>query len=565
MANIRHSRSIGISGKRCAGLMLALGLVVASDAFAANHFEVTLAPEAASKPVTGRLLITVSTEPGSEPSRTLSWFQPAFGMDVDQLKPGATVTMGPDALGAPMKNLAALPAGDYYVQADLVTYQHVTRADGHSIWVPILTDPVVTFRKPGNLLSDTRKVHFDPSDTDAAKLVLNHAIPPVSLPKDTKWLKHVKIRSEVMSKFWGTDIYVVANVLLPEGYDEHPDAHYPVIFPFGHGMDPFQFDTDPATDTEAARARAKEANVHTGYRFYKEWTAAKFPRVIAITIQTPSPYFIESYAVDSANNGPWGTALTKEIIPELEKRFRMIPKTYARIVEGASTGGWEALALQLYYPDYFGGAWIFNPDPISFHHDQLPDIYKDDNMFSVKVNQWKTIERPFKRTHEGQPVASLRELARFEAVLGSHERSGYQLAIWQATHGPVGKDGYPVPLYDNLTGKIDHQVADYYRKHGFDLTYYVADHWSTLGPKLKGKLHFVSGEMDDFYLNLAVYDFQHMIEKHAPAGYPISFTYGRPEKGHGWHNKDWAATVRDMATHVRETAPSGADLAQWNY
>lgn len=548
-----------------AGVLFALLCGVVSTAAAANRFDITLSHSVASKPLTGRLLVMVSAKPEPELYPTISWYEPIFGMDVDQWKPGATVAMGPDAIGSPMKDLAALPAGDYYVQADLVTYQHVTRSDGHSIWVPVLTDPVVTFAKPGNVLSDVRRVHIDPSSSAPIKLVLDNVIPPVSLPQDSPWLKHIKIRSDVMSRFWGTSIYVVANVLLPKGYAEHPNAHYPVVFPFGHGSRPFEFNTDPASNTARAQARAKEENVKTGYEFYQEWDSEHFPRVIAITIQTPSPYFLESYAVNSANNGPWGTALTKEIIPDLEKRFRIIAKPYARIAEGASTGGWEALALQLYYPKYFGGAWIFNPDPISFRHDQLSNIYQDKNMFAVRINRWISFDHPFKRTHEGQPIATLRGLARLEAVLGSHERSGYQLAIWQATHGPVGKDGYPIPLYDNLTGKIYPSIAAYYRKHGFDLTYYVADNWRTLGPELRGKLHFISGEMDDFYLNLAVYDFQHMIETHAPAGYPISFTYGRPEKGHGWHNKDWAGTVRDMAAYIKQIAPPGSNITQWNY
>lgn len=551
----------------CAALLATASfLFVACAAQAANRFEISLPASAATGPVTGRLLVAVYKNAKPEPRMAISLHGAAiFGEDVEQLRPGASVMLDDRTIGYPMKSLAALPAGDYYVQAILVTYQRVTRSDGKTIWVPIERRDAVSFAKPGNLISGVSHVHLDAADNKTVSLVLDDRIPKLPELKDTQWIKHVRIHSKILSKFWGTDISVIADVLLPKGYDEHPDSHYPLIIPWEQPDRPFEFDTDPASDTQRAWKAMASSNLRPGYEFYREWNSDDFPRVVAVTFEDPSPYFLDSYVVDSANNGPWGEAFTKEIIPELEKKFRLLGQPYARIVEGASTGGWEALAMQLYYPDYFGGAWVFNPDPVSFRHYQMVDIYKDENMFSAPLNDWNSIERPFMRTHEGQTIVYVRQLARLEAVLGSHGRSGYQLDIWQATHGPVGKDGYPQLLFDKLTGKIDHSVANYYRKHGYDLTAYTSDNWKSLGPKLKGKLHFFSGEMDDFYLNLGVYDFQRMIEKHAAASYPIYFVYGRPEKGHGWHQKDWAGTVRDMAEHIRETAPPGADLAQWNY
>ncbi|HJU25384.1 MAG TPA: alpha/beta hydrolase-fold protein [Rhodanobacteraceae bacterium] len=531
---------------------------------AASRFEVSLAPAIAKTPVTGHLLVVVSTKGDPEPRQQISFQGPGlFGKDVDAIGPDAHVVVDAGTLGYPA-NLDKLPAGDYYAQAVLVTYTRVKRADGHAIWVPVEDRGVVSFDKPGNLVSGVAKLHLDPASPDAVKLVLDHAIPPLPEEKDTRWLRHVRIHSKILSKFWGTDVSVVAHVLLPKGFDAHPDARYPLIIPWEQGDRPFSFDSDPATNTEEAKRRAALSNLKTGYEFYQEWNSDHFPRVVAVTFEDPSPYFLDSYVVDSANNGPWGRAFTEEIIPYLEKKFRLIGKPYARIVEGASTGGWEALAMQLYYPDYFGGAWVFNPDPISFRHYQLVDIYKDDNMFSLPLGELASVERPFKRSHEGQPLLYVRQLARLEAVLGTHGRSGFQLDIWQATHGPVGPDGYPALLFDKLSGKIDHRVADYYRKHGYDLTAYLSDNWQTLAPKLRGKLNMFSGEMDDFYLNLGVYDFQNMLEEH-DRDYPVRFEYGRPEKGHSWHLKGWAGTVREMAEHIRATAPRDADVAQWNY
>jgi hypothetical protein len=159
----------------------------------------------------------------------------------------------------------------------------------------------------------------------------------------------------------------------------------------------------------------------------------------------------------------------------------------------------------------------------------------------------------------------MRELARLEAVLGSRGRSFYQLGIWQATHGPVGPDGYPVPLFDPRTGAIDRAVADYMRDNGFDLSAHVRRNWERLGPLLRGRINMFAGEMDDFYLNLAVYRFEEMIREVGGADYPIRFEYGRPRKGHNWHHTDWAGVVREMAEHVRRNAPPGESQSGWNY
>ncbi|HEU4532074.1 MAG TPA: nuclear transport factor 2 family protein, partial [Steroidobacteraceae bacterium] len=247
-------------------------------------------------------------------------------------------------------------------------------------------------------------------------------------------------------------------------------------------------------------------------------------------------------------------AITQELIPHLEKTFRLAAQPSARIVEGASTGGWEALALQLHYPDFFGGAWVFNPDPIDFTRYALSDVYKDENFFSTEVTPWVSAERSMLRNREGQVTWTARQVAQFEAVLGTKGRSNYQLDIWQATHGPVGADGYPALLFDKKTGVIDRKVADYMRERGFDLTEYTRRNWATLGPKLSGKLHFFSGEQDEFFLNLGVYKFEEMLAQMDNPRADASFAYGRPKKGHNWHLTDFAQMVRDMAAHVASSA-----------
>jgi hypothetical protein len=269
--------------------------------------------------------------------------------------------------------------------------------------------------------------------------------------------------------------------------------------------------------------------------------------------------------VNSANCGPYGDALLQEFIPYLENHFRIINKSYARLVEGASTGGWEALALQLYHPDYFGGAWIFNPDPIDFRRYQLVDIYEDENAFFIPMTEWRTADRPMRRTTQGQVLDTVRSMSRFEYVMGSRCRSGYQFNAWEAVYGPVGPNGYPVPLWDKLTGKINREVAVYMNDHGFDLRAYAERKWPEIGPKLIGKLNFFSGEMDNFYLNQAVYLFEDFLKSTKDPHYAGRFEYGRPMKGHNWHLNNWADMLREMAVYIKKRAPAGEDTAAWNY
>jgi hypothetical protein len=538
--------------------------VSANDA----RFEVSIARAVAPEPITGRLIVAVSPREVAEPRLTIGLYGPAmFGVDVEQLPAGQSISVDAKAAAFPMESLAKLPTGEYWIQAVLIRYGKVKRADGHEIWVPtahrrLQSSPFPAL--PGNLYSGTQKVTLDAAKGFTVKIELTQAIPAAQEPKETEWLKHTSIKSKLLSDFWGMPVYLRATALLPRGYDENPKARYPTVYAQSQERtSPFYFNTDPASHEQ--QLSLKDGNVQTGYEFYQTWKSDRFPRFVAIVMEQSSPYFLEAYSVDSANNGPYGRAIVEELIPHLEKKFRLIAKPYARIVEGASTGGWESLALQLRYPDFFGGAWIFNPDPIDFTHYGMVNIYKDENMFTVPLSRFASTERPFRRTVEGQVTHTMRDLARLEAVMGSKGRSGLQLDAWHSVHGPVGPDGYPVLLFDKQTGAINREVVNYMRENGFDLTEYTRRNWATLGPKLVGKLNFFSGDMDNFYLNLAVYDFQAMLAQTKDPHYPGRFEYGRPKKGHNWHLTDFSEMIREMAEHVKKTAPAGEDSAQWSY
>jgi hypothetical protein len=527
----------------------------------APRFEITVPPAVRAQPLTGRLVVVVARNPQPEPRMLVAPQGPAiFAVDLDELQAGQPAIVDEKALGYPF-SLSALPPGDYYAQAIVNVYERVTRADGKRIWVHVNdgTQEVMQIA-PGNLYSEVQKIRVGAGGQ--VRLVLDRIIPRSPRPADTDWVKRVSIRSNKLSTFWGRPVFVHATVLLPKGYREHPDVRYPTVFTFGHNT-PFGFTPD-STRARGVGQINPVTGVESGFDFYKAWNGDSFPRVIAVSFEQATPYFLDGYSVNSVNNGPYGDAMVDEIIPELERQFRMIGKPYARLAEGASTGGWQTLSLQLKYPDFFGGAYVLQPDPIDFRRYQLVDIYADTNAFVVPNTMFTTTERPFRRSPEGQVQWTLRQLSLFEEVLGTRGRSNYQLEGWEANYGPMDADGYPRPLWDKLTGTIDREVAHYMRDHGYDLREFAERNWATLGPKVAHKLHFFSGDMDDFYLNLAVYRFETFLKTATP-GKEVPFTYGRPAKGHSWHAFPWAEMVRHMGAHVRKYAPAGESTTRWMY
>jgi hypothetical protein len=551
------------------------------------RFEVTFPASLNTGPITGRLFVTLFQRADIEPriaayqsARFRTGRVPIFAIDVDQLAPGQSAVVDAKAVGYPLANMRDLPAGDYYAQAVLNVYTQYHRSDGHTIWAH--QDHWEGQRwayAPGNLLSTPVKVHLDPRKGFNVQMAFDHKIPPLEPPHGTKWVKWVRIKSDLLTKFWGVPQELGATILLPKGYDEHPDTYYPVLYIQTHfSLDPpFGFTDDPSpppppiqlappsarSNVESSRPFGGGGKKETGYEFYQSWNSDAMPRMILVTFQHVTPYFDDSYAVNSANNGPYGDALMQELIPYVESHFRIIRQPYARVLTGGSTGGWESLALQLYHPDFFGGTWTFYPDPIDFRRWQLVDIYSDSNAFVVPNAAPGAPERMMQQSPEGQPVASFRAISQMEDVSGTHGRSCAQFDIWNAAYGPVGADGYPRQLFDFHTGVIDHDVALYMRDHGYDLRYYAEQNWAKIGPSLVGKIHMLTGDMDDFYLAPAVYLMEDFLESTKNPYYAGDFRYGRPAKGHGWQPMTNADLLREMAAQIAKNAPTGANTSSW--
>jgi hypothetical protein len=532
-------------------------------------------------PITGRFYVIFTKDARPDPRMQYLYSPrhavPFFGVDVSQLRPGQVAVIDQDTPGYPIASIGDLPPGDYYVEAFANIYVEYHRADGHTIWAPPQWGPQIPEWEPGNLHSAVQHVHLSRSRDVTIDIALDKLVsadefaslfPQQGYATDTPWIKHIRFESPLLSKFWGRPTYLGATILLPKGYDSHPGSHYPVVYYQQHfwAPVPWGFTTDQKTETPESIAHGKETGHGTGYEFYEAWNSDRFPRFLMVTFQHPCPYFDDSYAVNSANCGPFGDAIMNELIPYIETHFRVLREARARLLDGESTGGWEALALQVQHPKFFGGAWIYQPDPIDFSALQLVDIYKDANAFQAPYStDWHTYDRPLQRNPDGQVLVTVRQTSRYEEVLGSHGRSEWQLDAWWAVFDPVGADGYPVPLWNMQTGVIDHGVANYIRDHGYDLVDYMRTHWPQVGPDLAGKLHFSVGDMDDNYLNLAVYKAQEFLESATNPAARATFVYGRPMKGHDWFPPTAAVLLTQMAAQVRAHAPPGESDAQWNY
>ena len=550
----------------------------------AVRFELSISTSACGRPITGRLFLIVSTNEKTEPRLQL-FDVPAFAADVSQLEPGVPVVIGRDTPGYPINSLLELPAGDYYVQALLNVCTEFHRADGHTIWAHMdQWDGQDMTRSPGNLISEVQRLHLDPNCSCTFKLNLNKIIPPIEIPSDTEWVKRIKIQSELLTGFWGRPIYVGATVLLPRGYDENVALHYPVMYLQGHfSMEaPFGFKTEPDPEGAKSWARRREEcaankinmpeppadaefngvsyNVESGYEFYQTWNSDHFPRMIAVTFQHPTPYFDNSYGINSANAGPYGDCIMTELIPYIEEHFRVIRRPYARLLTGCSTGGWGSLALQAFHPDFFGGAWIFCPDPVDFRrYYGAVNLYEDRNAFAIgNGQQWVLPERCCFRGQNGQARITNRQFTKLTSIMGTQD-AGYG---W-LNYTPAGSDGYPRPVWDLVTGEIDHEVVQYMKENNCDLREYLERNWPKIGSELEGKLHFYCGDEDGGYFNLALYLLEDFLENTREPYYAGTFTYGRPLKGHGWQPMSNAELVVIMAEHVLERAPADEHASRW--
>lgn len=608
------------SPRSAAALLILIGGCRAAAPSQNAHlvFAVTVDPALGAGPVEGRVLLFIAADEHGKPAHFPS--DPAgvrlaatmpeprfltsdfdntaqmFGLDVDGLKPGARAVIDDATLGYPIERLAGLPPGKYWVQALLHRYETFHRADGKTVKLPMDRGEGQQWASaPGNLFSVPVEVTLDPARSDTVAITLTKVNPPIEPARDTKYVKHLRLKSDLLSKFWGRDMYLGAIVVLPEGYDTHPATRYPLAVYQGHFQSTVNGwrESPPAATLPPYNADSIVKycpNGHEGnwctrfgydrvlaeyeYGFFKEWTGPSFPRVLMLTIQHPNPYYDDSYAVNSANLGPYGDAINQELIPFVEKTFRGIGQGWARALYGGSTGGWEVLATQVFYPDRYNGAYTSCPDPIDFHGYTTVNVYEDDNAYWYDGGPFRRSERPAHRDNFGHVRATTRQANLRELVLGTRTRSGGQYDVWEAVFSPVGDDGYPKRIWDKRTGAIDHTVADYWKEH-YDLVNIMRRDWTTLGPRLRGKIEIYAGSHDNIYLTNAVYYAEDFLTKVRNPAADATILYG-PKNEHCFSGDSTAANafsrltyhsrfIRKMAAHWTATAPAGADVKSWRY
>jgi hypothetical protein len=568
--------------------LLALSLLFGcgpQSAQAPLEFAISFDESAAAGPLDGRVILIITGREEPEPRLQVTSALDApqvFGVDVEGLTPGGEAIIDADVLGFPHESLSTLPPGDYYVQAVLHRYETFHLSNGKTVKLPMDRGEGQRWNlAPGNLYSTAQQMRVDPAAARRIAIRLDQVIPPIPEPQDTKYVKHVKLQSERLTEFWGRPMHLGAHVLLPESFDEHPEARYPIAIMHGHYPADFGgFRTEPPDPNLVCEYSARfdvecynRIVQQEAYDFYRKWIRRDFPRLLIVEIQHANPYYDDSYAVNSANLGPYGDAITYELIPFIERRFRGLGAGWARFLYGGSTGGWEAAAAQIFYPEEYNGAFIACPDPIDFRAYTLVNIYDDRNAYYA-YGQFKQLERPGHRNWLGQVDRSIKDFNRLELVLGTRSRSGDQFDIWEAVYSPMGEDGYPRRLWDKRTGVIDHEVAEYWREN-YDLRHILQRDWATLGPKLKGKLHIYVGDMDNYYLNNAVYLTEEFLESTTGPYYAGEVDYGDRAE-HCWNgdheNPNHISRLRyntmylpKILARIEATAPAGADLTSWRY
>ncbi len=431
-------------------------LTVASSALAAGFpgFEVTYDAKVHPGPISARVYVMLGPAEGlGEPRNGPDWFnpQPFFAVEARDWKPGEPLKVGRDAAGFPGP-LDSLKPGDYRAQA-VVRLNPDTHALGDGA---------------GNAYGPAVKVAIGPDVAEPAKLTIEKVVPRRPF-KETELVKLVDIPSPMLSEALKRPIRHRAAVILPEGLK--PGQKVPTVYIIpGFGGDHFM------------------------YGMFTRPGRGAYARDMIRVVLDPDCGTGHHVFADSESNGPRGRALIEELIPHIEATYPAIAEPGARLLNGHSSGGWSSLWLQVTYPDFFGGTWSTSPDPVTFADFQRIDLYAPgENMFKDPQGERRPIARRGTR-----PFLFVDRFSQMEDVIGD----GGQLRSFEAVFSPLGPDGRPRPLYDRKTGAVDAEVARAWMK--YDILRTLVARCRTLPPRLRGKLHVYTGEIDTFYLEGAV-------------------------------------------------------------
>jgi hypothetical protein len=480
-------------------LFCAVSMDIAAQELPVLKVKISVSPEV--KPFFikgGRLILYITSQRAAEPRYSSDIRIGVTPQNWDSSSDFLLDSRNKEVLSVGLTNDMVNPSDKYYFQ--VVYKQNVD--DGQQ-------------NIPGNMISEVDSAMLS-ADTNFS-LSLNKVIPPLEII-DHQFVKSVVIQSKYLSDFSGRPRYLKASVLLPSGYFENPEKTYPICY-----------------RVPGLNGRYDGINrMIEDKQFSAWWFSGSAPQIIYVFLDSQGPYG-DTYQIDSENNGPCGKALTQELIPEIEKQVHYKKDSGKRFLTGMSTGGWVALGLQIFYPDFFNGTWSYSPDPVDFEHYGLINIYKDESIF---YNHFGYLQ-PASRTIYGEPTSSMKDCIAEENVLSRTNNylvSGDQYGAYNAVFGPKGKDGLPSLMFDPITGKIDHAIAAQWEK--YDLKKVLEKNWTILGPKLQGKIWIWTGDMDAYYSNVATRFLKMYLDKteNPKSDARISFT---PMAGHcqEWSDK----------------------------
>jgi S-formylglutathione hydrolase FrmB len=389
-------------------------------------------------------------------------------VDVERAQAGAHLAIDLDGTAFP-KGFSQLPPGEYAVQAVLDTsrsYNYGGRRNEH------MESSVVRLRLP--LDGAAPPITLGPVQPNRDPWAFVSGKDPAALAAFRAHTTAVAFTSPALSAFWGRPVTMKGWVVTPPNYDPKAKATWPTVY-FTHGF-----------------GGSLGSLLNSAREVYAAMAAEKTPPMIWVFLDQSGPTGTVEFA-DSVNNGPWGRALTTELIPDLERQFRMDARANGRFLNGHSSGGWASLWLQTRYPKLFGGTWSTSPDPSDFHDFTGVDLYEDQaNVYTAPDGS----PRPLVRMG-GKVVGTLEQFTRLEVVLGP---AGGQEASFDWVFSPRGPDGRPVPMFDRVTGTVNPDVVAYWRDH-YDIAHRIATDWKTLKPDLDGKIHIAVGTDDTFYLD----------------------------------------------------------------
>lgn len=426
----------------------------------------------------GRFLVFLVNNKFSEP-RYQIWPSPSaksfiFGKTFTDFSPTQTITVDKSWQGIDQNTLSAIPEGEYSIQVLYDQSNHEANPN-----------------EAGNLYSTPQSITLN--ENKEIDLILDSKIEEKKVI-DHPLVRHEIFKSEILSSFWNKPMHLHASILLPKNYDNKK------IYPIRYNVAGYS-----GRYTRVIRLIKNK-------KFMDWYMSTESPEVITVFLDGDGP-FGDSYQMNSDNSGPYGESLITELIPYIESKYRGTQSSETRFVDGCSTGGWVSLGLQLYYPETFNGCFSYSPDAVEFENYQLINIYKDENAY---INEFGN-KRPVMRSTAGEPMLNLERFISYENVLGrtgTYVTSGGQFSAHTALYGPKGQDGYPVPLFDPITGMINKEVAKHWEK--YDFKKYLEKNADHLVPKLKDKIYVWMGDMDNFYLNPSTRQFSEFVNSKYP-------------------------------------------------